>query len=230
MKVIVSPSKTMQFNNIDLDGIKPVFQSKTEEILKRLKSFTKEELGRIYRIKGDLLEKVYSNILDFDHIDENIAIRAYTGLVFKGLEIDSYDQEEWLYLNDTVIILSALYGLLTPNTLIKEYRLDFSCMNDLYSLWKDVGDFINEPIINLASNEYSKMIKKKMINIGFRDFSNGKYKNIPTYSKQARGRMLNYLIKKQIDDVETIKLFSDLDYSYNSELSDEFNLIFTRKK
>ncbi|XMB86489.1 YaaA family protein [Mycoplasmatota bacterium WC44] len=228
MKIIVSPSKTMQFKNTDINGIEPMFLDRTESIIKILKGLSKEELGKLYKIKGDMLNNVFSNINNFDSLDENIAINAYTGLVFKGLEINNYNESDWNYLNNKVIILSAFYGLLTPSTLIKQYRLDFNCMKDLYSLWKDVGDYIDEPIVNLASNEFSKMIDRDMINIGFREFKDGNYKNLATYSKQARGVMLNYLIKNSIEDVNNIKLFCENNYSFNNELSDEKNFIFTR--
>lgn len=230
MKIIVSPSKTMQFDDVDLNGEKPMFFDRTKEILSQLKSLSKERLGEMYKIKDNMLERVYCNILHFEELGENIAIKAYTGLAFKGLALDLYNDNNWKYLNENVLILSSFYGILKPNTLIKHYRLDFNCLSDLYSTWNDIGDYIDDFVINLASNEFSKMINKEMINVGFRDFSDGKYKNVSTYSKQARGSMLNYLILNNVQDVEGIKLFNERGYSYSYEMSDEYNLIFIRKK
>ena len=48
-------------------------------------------------------------------------------------------------------------------------------------------------------------------------------------SKKARGQFLNYLIKNQIANLEDIKKIKLDGYSLNKDLSDEKNLIFTRK-
>ena len=57
----------------------------------------------------------------------------------------------------------------------------------------------------------------------------GTYKSVSTYSKKARGKFLNYLVKNQIDSLEEIEKI-DLDgYSLNKDLSNSKNLIFTRK-
>ena len=40
--------------------------------------------------------------------------------------------------------------------------------------------------------------------------------------------MLNYLIKNQITNVEEIKKFNEENYSFNSELSNENTIIFSR--
>ena len=99
---------------------------------------------------------------------------------------------------------------------------------NLYKHW-DIDDYFKEElIINLASTEFSKMITKKMINIHFLQFKNNKYINQATYSKMARGKLLNYLIMNKIDEIETIKLFDFDGYLFDPRLSDESNLTFTR--
>ena len=56
-------------------------------------------------------------------------------------------------------------------------------------------------LINLASNEYSKVLKFKDLGIAvitpvFKDFKNGKLKVISFFAKKARGRMCRYIIKE----------------------------------
>ena len=109
----------------------------------------------------------------------------------------------------------------------------------LYNFWKkDINEYISnilvndEILLNLASSEFSKLVDNKktpMINIDFKEEKDGIFKSISTYSKKARGKFLNYLIKNQIDKLEDIKKIELDGYSLNEELSDEKNFIFTRK-
>ena len=71
--------------------------------------------------------------------------------------------------------------------------------------------------------------KIPMINIDFKEEKDGVYKSVSTYSKKARGKFLNYLIKNQINNLEDIKKVELDKYSLNKDLSDEKNFVFTRK-
>lgn len=197
------------------------------------------------KIKGELLEETYSNIINYELNPEIKAINLYNGVAFKKLELESYNSKELEYLNNSLIILSAMYGALNPFDNIKKYRLDMIMKiseNSLYSFWSEkVTAYINELLsqdsekilLNLASNEYSKIINKKslnfkMITVDFKEFKNGKYLSVSSFSKQGRGMLLNYLIKNQITNIEDIKKFSKEGYSFNSELSNENTIIFSR--
>lgn len=198
-----------------------------QRIYNKLKHLSKEKLGEVYSIKGKLLEETYYNIKHFDTLEDNAALKTYTGLVFFGLETDTYTEEDWDFAEDQVRILSAYYGALTPKTMIKPYRLDYKSKIDL-DLYKYRRFSFDETVINLASNEFSKAVDTNMITIGFREFEDGKYKNKATYAKQARGVLLNYIIKNRIKSVEGIREFSLNGYSFNQDLSNEESIIFTR--
>jgi len=102
---------------------------------------------------------------------------------------------------------------------------------NLYKFWKDdINDFFkdDEFILNLASKEFSKIIKNPMITIDFKEKKGDLYKSVSTYSKKGRGLMLNYIIKNKITSIDQIKKFDLNGYYLNNKLSDKFNLIFTR--
>lgn len=239
MKIIISPSKTQDFNrSIDRELTEPVFTKKAEELVDLIKTFTKKELGKRLKVKGDLLEKTFLKYQDYNMEKSKAAILAYTGQVFKGLDIENYNKEEFDFLNNHLYILSALYGILKPFDKIKPYRLDMKMKafddKSLYSYWQEdiTNEFKEEKlIINLASKEFSKLVDKPMITIEFKEKSKeGKYKTIGTYSKQARGKMLDYIIKNKIKDIKMIKKFNEDDYAINKELSNKDLLVFTRQK
>ncbi len=210
-----------------------------------LQSFSKEEIAEIMKIKGKLLEETFENIRNFDSLKEISAFSLYNGVSFKNLELEKYDKSNVEYAENTLLILSAFYGVLHPSDSVKNYRLDMTMKlssSSLYSFWnREVTDYIScllkndsdKTLINLASGEYSKMIERKhfpyrIIDIDFKENKNGKFQSVSIFAKQGRGSMLNYLIKNRINDAEKIKEFSELGYSINNELSDKDKFIFTR--
>ena len=99
---------------------------------------------------------------------------------------------------------------------------------NLYKHWTIDEYFKNELVINLASFEFSSMLHIDMISIHFLQTKNNKFVNQATYSKMARGRFLDYLIKNKITTINAMKLFKEDNYSLNESLSDDTNLVFTR--
>lgn len=215
----------MQFKDKLISNIYP--DDSYKRIHNKLKRLNKENIAKAYNIKGVMLDEVYHNIRNFDSLEENAALKTYTGLVFKGLSLEEYGSKEWEYAENNVKILSTYYGVLSPRTMIKPYRLDFKTKIDM-ELYKYRTFSFNETVINLASDEFSKAVKTSMVTIGFREFKDGKYLNKATYAKQARGVLLNYLILNQIENVEGIKAFNEMGYTYNPDLSNEELIMFTR--
>ena len=246
MKIIFSPSKEMReeniFENKKIEFTESKFKAKTNILMSVLKEKSIDEIKNIMKLKGELLNKTYKDIQDYDKLKSIPTISMYYGVSFKELELEDYSEKSLKYLKNNLLILSALYGISLPFDLLKKYRLDMTMSiidKGLYSFWKkDVTDYISnilnkdEILLNLASGEFSKVIDNKkipMINIDFKEEKDGVYKSVSTYSKKARGKFLNYLIKNQINNLEDIKKVELDKYSLNKDLSDEKNFVFTRK-
>ena len=246
MKIIFSPSKEMReeniFKNKKIEFTESKFKDKTNILIDILKEKLISEIENIMKLKGELLNKTYKDIQDYDKLKSIPAISMYYGVSFKELNLEDYSEKSLKYLKNNLLILSALYGVLLAFDLVKKYRLDMTMSiidKGLYNFWKkDINDYISnilskdEVLLNLASGEFSKMIDSKkisMINIDFKEEKDEIYKSISTYSKKARGQFLNYLVKNQIDNLEDIKKIKLDGYSLNNTLSDEKNFIFTRK-
>jgi len=89
----------------------------------------------------------------------------------------------------------------------------------------------NETIINLASKEYFDVIniseiRSQIINCTFYERSNDKLKIIGNYVKAARGKMAKFIIENQLDDIEDLKNFNEINYKFSNDMSNQTNFVF----
>lgn len=235
MKILLSPSKTQDFSIEPLikERTAPTFMEKSHILREVLKSYTKDELGQRLKIKGKILDHAYENYQNGGL--SGASIESYTGAVFKQLYLKDYTREQWHYLNNHVWILSAMYGVLRPQDEVEAYRLDMThgILEEatLYTYWKDTMESFfqgEEQIIDLASTEFSKLVKVPKLTLTFKEKKGNGYKAVSTYAKMARGKMLHYMISNQVHDSTDIKAFSEDGYEFNEELSSEYEYVFTR--
>ena len=88
-------------------------------------------------------------------------------------------------------------------------------------------------MVNLASNEYFKVLEAKKLNIKvitpvFKDLKGGRYKIISFYAKKARGLMSRYIIDHRINDPEQLKSFDSDGYRFSAEMSNGVDWVFIR--
>lgn len=227
MIIIYSPTKTMQFKNILQSDVFP--SSDYLPLLKELQGLSIKQIEKRYGVSKTIAQSVYEMFGSFDHAPQNMAIAAYTGLAYQALTPFAYSPKELDYAEKHVRILDAFYGVVTPKTMVKPYRLDFSTKlkKNLYKFWNIQ---LGEPILNLASNEFSAMIHQPMTTVLFLEEDKGKLINKATYAKMARGKMLHYLIKNHVISIDDVTKFSEDGYTFNQKESDEQTLVFSRKK
>ena len=260
MLILISPAKTLDFetrSNISL-FTQPEFLEQTSQLVDQLRQLSATEISVLLKISpklGELNSQRYQTWQQpFDSSNAKQAIFAFKGDVYQGLDVESFSQEDIYFAQEHLRILSGLYGILRPLDLIQPYRLEMGTKfnqgqitnlpANLYEFWGDqLTQVINSQlekqerkvIINLASNEYFKVVNKKIlqgeiITPIFKDWKNGKYKIISFYAKKARGFMAAYIIKNKLENIEDIKNFTQAGYSYNSDLSENNQLIFTRSE
>ncbi len=251
MKILISPAKSLDFeNNVETSqSSKPIFGEKANEINDIIKDIPSPDLGKLMSISPKLSDLNWKRNQDFQNKDsyQKQAIYAFNGDVYDGIDISSISTDKHEKIQESIRILSGLYGILKPFDIIKPYRLEMGTKlsvngsKNLYDYWsKSVTNSIteevsdNELIINLASNEYfsvinSKLLSNKIISPQFKDFKNGKLKIISFYAKKARGLMTRYLIENEIKSENDILGFNYSGYSFSSEESkDLLNPVFVR--
>jgi cytoplasmic iron level regulating protein YaaA (DUF328/UPF0246 family) len=250
MKILLSPAKSLDFQNKPNTNQKsnPVFQDQATLLNNILKDYSSPDLSKLMGISSKLSDLNWSRNQDFQNPDSRKqAIFAFNGDVYEGIDINSMPSNKFNRLQESVRILSGLYGILKPFDLIKPYRLEMGTKlaingsKNLYDFWSEkitasLSNEIseNELIINLASNEYfsvinESLIKNTIITPQFKDFKNGKLKIISFFAKKARGLMTRYLIEEEVKSIEGIKAFNTDGYSFSKQESkDDLNPVFIR--
>src|SRR6056297_1178902 len=143
MKIILSPSKTQNLERSrEEKGRNILKEDMTEELFDYLKSLSKEELGEELDVQGNLLDRTYELYQEHSFEDETIpAIECYNGAVFKQMDLDSYDQNQFSYMREKLVILSPMYGPTHSDTEIWPYRLEMRLKPNeinLYEYWQHV--------------------------------------------------------------------------------------------
>lgn len=253
MLLVLSPAKTLDFETpCEQEITYPRFKKETLELIGVLKEKTPDEIKELMDISENLAELNVSRYKRFRKAKlpkiSKQAVYAFKGDVYVGLEAEELSDEEILYAQNHVRILSGLYGLLRPLDLIQPYRLEmgtrlaFDDYTTLYNYWadkivkevmKDLKKQGDKVLINLASHEYFKAIdrpalKANVVNVEFKDFKNGEYKIISFFAKKARGLMAQYIIRNRINHPEGLKEFNHEGYWFDEANSDANNLLFKR--
>lgn len=245
MITIISPAKNMKVvkrDNVSLS--RTVFQDKTKQIIEKLKKYQPYELETLMKVNEKLAVQAFLDIQNFDLNKEGtMAILAYDGLVFKNIGAEKFSTEELKYVNNHLRILSACYGCVRPLDEILPYRLEMQCklkLNDksLYQFW---GELLykevykeNQIVLNLASEEYAKIIRKyakqdQFIDVEFLTYHKGKLRTITTSAKMARGQMVKFIVENRIDQPEEIKGFDWNDYEFEESMSNEKKYVFIQR-
>ena len=248
MKIIISPSKTKKINKLPIE-LKNILIEKndfypeilypkiTNEIIERIKMLSVEEIEKKFKLKKDKAEKLLEFYQNYENEKSGNALASYTGVAYKAIKIETFDKSDFEYLESHLVILSALYGILTPYTNVKEYRLDMTNSifenKSLYEVWKSsVNEYFEKEdiILNLASKEYSKLINSdKLIDFEFLEDSNGKLKQVSTNSKKMRGFTLNYIVKNKISDVKKLRNTTLDGYVFDEGMSDGRKYVYVKE-
>lgn len=253
MKIVISPAKSLNFDrNIPIKNhTQPIFQQEMATINSELKKLSPTQLADLMHISEKLADLNWQRnqtfSLPFSTENAKQAAYVFDGDVYDGLDIHSLDNKEVGRLQNSLRILSGQYGLLKPLDLIQPYRLEMGTKisigksKDLYDFWKEkITETLNselsenELFINLASNEYfkaidTKKLKATVITPIFKDWKDDQLKIISFYAKKARGLMVRYIIKNDIQTFDDLKGFDYEGYSFSEKHSAKKNeLVFIR--
>ena len=176
------------------------------------------------------------------------AALAFAGDTYQGLEAHTLDDDEMVWAQNHLRILSGLYGVLRPLDAIQPYRLEMGSRlktrrgKTLYDYWRDAPAKAlrmqaealgTDTLINCASQEYfgavdAKALGLRIVTPVFMEEKNGEPRIVSFFAKKARGSMARYIIQRRLTQAEGIKDFDLGGYAFRPEMSDGDRWVFLR--
>jgi len=255
MLIVLSPAKSLDYDTPPSTNLytQPDFIARSAELIKLLRQKSPAEIATLMGISDQLsllnVDRYASWSTKFTVENSKQAVLAFNGDVYEGLAAASLSVKQLDYLQSHVRILSGLYGALRPLDLMQPYRLEMGTKlanphgKDLYAFWGEqvtmalnaqLAQQSSKVLLNLASEEYFKVVKPKILEAQvispvFEDWKGGKYKIISFYAKRARGLMARYAAVKGIVHADKLKCFDLEGYAFEAAASSESKWVFRRR-
>jgi len=253
MKIVLSPAKSLDYDS-ELPtsrGTQPKFLEQAAILNNAMEKKSKKAIRELMHVSDALAQLNYERYKTFEtpftKKNARPAIYAFSGDVYQGLDAYSISEKKMDTLQDTVRMLSGMYGVLRPLDLMQPYRLEMGTQlkvrrkKNLYDFWGDtVTEALNaeledgETFLNLASQEYFKVVNPKLLKVPvispvFKDFKNGKLKIISFFAKKARGSMARYVIDNNTKTLKGLKAFDYDGYAFSeAHTTNENEPVFIR--
>lgn len=257
MLAVLSPAKDLDYASPlpKVVASQPRMLTQAADLMGYLKPLSPPDVARLMKLSDGLAAL---NVARFGAWQPDMtppqarpAVLAFNGDVYQGLQAGLFSAADFAFAQQRLRILSGLYGLLRPLDLIRPYRLEMGTAlatakgPHLYAFW---GEHITallkadaeacgaQVVVNLASVEYFKAVKPKVLGLPvvepvFMDYhaASGQYKVVSFYAKKARGQMASFLVKHALHKAEDLKGFTGGGYGFNQGLSGEWRWVFTRR-
>ena len=254
MLTVLSPAKTLDYETapITQSATLPRFMDQSALLVEDARGLDPDAIRALMGDSEQIAHLNHERFMNWqsESTSDNAkqAVLAFKGDVYTGLQAETLSEDDLDFAQTRLRILSGLYGLLRPLDLMQPYRLELGLKfanqrgKNLYEFWgEQLTDTLNadlvsaktEVLINLASNEYFKAVKPKLLNADiitpqFKDLKNGQYKMISFFAKKARGVMARYIIDNRITEPEALKSFSEAGYYYSDAQSQGDQWVFLR--
>jgi len=255
MLILLSPAKSLDYDTAPTTDhhTLPQFTSESAALIEVLRPYTPAQLASMMDLSDALATLNVARYAAwsprFTARNSKQAVLAFNGDVYEGLDASSLKQKDLDWAQEHVAILSGLYGILRPLDWMQPYRLEMGTKlanprgKDLYAWWGDtLAEHLNQclaqqgsdVVINLASQEYFKSVKRKalkarVVECVFEDWKAGQWKVISFHAKRARGTMARHAILKRAKAPKDLLGFNAEGYAHDPEASTADRLVFRRR-
>ncbi|OAT48470.1 uncharacterized UPF0246 family protein [Proteus hauseri ATCC 700826] len=256
MLITISPAKTLDYESplATTHFTQPELLKYSQQLIDECRKLSSSDIASLMKISDKLAGLNAARFgewhPEFTPNNARQAILAFKGDVYTGMQAEHFSEDDFLFAQQHLRMLSGLYGVLRPLDLMQPYRLEMGIKlenkkgKDLYQFWGNIiTDTLNKALdeqgddilVNLASDEYFKSVNTKKLNAEiikpvFLDEKNGKYKVISFYAKKARGLMSRFIIQEKLTNKTQLKEFELEGYQFNSAESEGNTLVFKRSE
>ena len=255
MLILLSPAKSLDYETAPSTErhTLPHFADEAAALIDVLRPLTPAQLASLMSLSDALASLNVARYAAwsprFSARNSKQAVLAFNGDVYEGLDASSLSPQDLDWAQEHVAILSGLYGILRPLDWMQPYRLEMGTRlanprgKDLYAWWGDtLAQSLNQElaaqgddlIVNLASQEYFKSVKRKalkarVVECVFEDWKGAGYKIISFHAKRARGLMARHIIEGRVTTVKGLQSFDAEGYAFDAATSEADRLVFRRR-
>jgi hypothetical protein len=257
MLILLSPAKSLDYETpptTDKHTL-PQFVDESAALIEVLRPYTPAQIASLMDLSDALSTLNVARYAawrpKFTAKNSKQAILAFNGDVYDGLDAKTLKQSDLDWAQEHLGLLSGLYGVLRPLDWMQPYRLEMGTKlpnprgKDLYAWWGDtLAEHLDKQlakqkdkekvIVNLASQEYFKSVKRKalkarVVECVFEDWKSGQWKVISFHAKKARGMMARHAIVKRANKPEQLLDFATEGYAHDPKASEPDRLVFRRR-
>ena len=245
--VLIHSSKTMRSPVAIASPTQPLLIHKAKPLAAYLQTLTAAQLQTVMKISGPLSHKVQDAFAAWntEPDQQSLAIDSFVGDIYSGLRASALREDDRGYAQQTLRILSGLYGILRPYDGIRPYRLEMGYrlpgqrFGNLYAYW---GSAIAETlpkeglVVNLSAMEYTKavmpyvdiarVVAPRFLTVNAKT---GEPAQVIVHTKIARGAFARWLMMSRITSLNEMAQFNDLNYRYDPALSTPLEPTFVCK-
>ena len=254
MLFLISPAKALDYETPPTTAThtQTLFVPQASELIAVLRDKSPQQIAELMDLSDQLsglnVARYQAWRPKFNTKNAKQAVLAFDGDVYGGLDAKTLSEDDLNWAQQHLCILSGLYGVLRPLDLMQPYRLEMGTRlatpkgKNLYQFWgTQVADYLNQRatadatpvVINLASEEYFKVVDRKalkprVVTCVFEERKGDQYKVISFMAKRARGLMVRHAVLHRVMSVDELKAFDAEGYRYIAELSEPDRLVFRR--
>ncbi len=254
MLFLLSPAKALDYDTPAhvASHTQPLFTRQSAELIEVLKTQSPQQISSLMKLSDKLsglnVARYEAWSPTFTAQNSKQAALAFNGDVYEGLNAKTLGESDLQWAQAHVCILSGLYGVLRPLDWMQPYRLEMGTAlatargKNLYQFWgSEIAHYLNERaaadaspvVVNLASEEYFKVIDRKalkprVVTCVFQELKAGQYKIISFMAKRARGLMARYAVQHQVTTPHQLEKFNLEGYAFDAATSQPDRLVFRR--
>ena len=242
--ILIHSSKTMRSPTPIVPATVPILMDKVVALGEYVQTLSTLDIQETMGISEALAHKTHSmwSEWDVEPKHQSLAIDSFVGDIYSGLQANTLSAHDRDYAQQTLRILSGLYGILRPYDGVRPYRLEMgyklpsSHYKNLYAYWDgDIADTLPAKglIVNLSAVEYTKTVlpyveRSRVVAPRFltKNPATGEIKQVIVHTKIARGAFARWLIQSRITSADDLVQFSELNYRYEPSLSTPIEPVF----
>jgi len=215
-KAKVKPTKTL-FGNTNFK-----FDREVNQVVRLLELIGDEDLRSVYGTSAEKALMFHRQNQDIVNSPCAPAIERYTGVVYEHIDWGTLSGKAKGYMEKYILIFSGLFGLLTPKTLIPDYKLKMNVLS-LQHHWNPIlTDVLKEEkmIIDLLPQVHRKAYTPNKANVIFVDFlilNKGKKSAAGHFGKAVKGEFIRYIAENNITKINDFSGFEYEGFKWDGE-------------